>query len=347
MQLITYLFSVKKSTLLGLVCASLFSFNAIASGAVKGDPTAIDESKIKGLLVVVNKTDNSVSVIDTQKQKIVNTLPTGKGPHELVATKDGKYAVSTDFVGGDSLTVFNIPEQKVERTISLEGYPGPHGIAFLADQERVIFTSGKSAHVVIANIHSGDIESAIRTNQSTTHMLALSQSENLVYATNIRSNSISKMSLNNNKVLEQISVEEMPEAIRLLNDGSELWYGANKEGLVIVLDTKTKKPVAKFDGFSFPYRVLFSHDESVAMVPDFRNHDLRFFDVKSKKEIGRLALEKEAGPQGITLHPSLDIAFLSLNLKNKVLAIDIHSRKIIAEYPTGNNPDGVVFINHD
>ena len=314
---------------------------------------------IDGLLIVVNKSDDSVSIIDTKTKQIVSTLHTGKGPHELIASSDGKYAVSTDFVGGDSLTVFDVTRQKVLRTIDLESYPGPHGISFLPAllidtessltekeqaQQRVIFTSGKSAHVVIVNIVTGEIEAAIPTKQQTTHMLALSGSENLVYATNIRSNSISKISLDGNKLLKQISVEAMPEAIKLLNDGSELWYGANKDGLVTVLDTNNEAVLAQFDGFSFPYRVLFSHDESIAMVPDFRNHDIRFFDVKTKQELGRLKLEKEAGPQGITMHAKLDIAFLSLNLKNKVVAIDIHSRKIIAEYPTGNNPDGVVFI---
>jgi YVTN family beta-propeller protein len=312
---------------------------------------------------VVNKSDDSVSIIDTKTKQIVSTLPTGKGPHELVATDDGKFAVSTDFVGGDSLTVFDVAKQQVLRTIDLENYPGPHGISFLPAslmdvsasstekekaQQRVIFTSGKSAHVVIANIFTGEIEAAIPTKQQTTHMLALSPSEDLVYATNIRSNTISKIALGDDfdesKVLKQISVEAMPEAIKLLNNGSELWYGANKDGLVTVLDTNNEAVLAQFDGFSFPYRVLFSHDESIAMVPDFRNHDIRFFDVKMKQELGRLKLEKEAGPQGITMHSEFDIAFLSLNLKNKVVAIDIHSRKIIAEYPTGNNPDGVVFI---
>ncbi|MBF7073452.1 YncE family protein [Glaciecola sp. MH2013] len=306
---------------------------------------ALTKDDIKGLLVVVNKSDNSVSVIDTQQQKIVNTLPTGKGPHELVASSDGKIAVSTDFVGGDSLTVFNITEQKVERSISLEKYPGPHGIQFLKEDKSVAFTSGKSAKLVVANIISGEIEAAIPTQQQTSHMAAIDHGKGLAYVSNIRSNSISKTSLENKRVLKQIKVEEMPEAIRLLKDGSELWYGANKEGLVVVIDPETEAKLAVFDGFSFPYRVLFSHSEKVALVPDFRHHDLRFFDVANKTEIGRLALEKDAGPQGITLHPSLDIAFLSLNLKNKIVAIDIHSQRIIAEYPTGNNPDGIVFIN--
>lgn len=299
---------------------------------------------LNGMLVVVNKSDNSVSLINTAEQKIINTLPTGKGPHELIVSDDGKWAVSTDFVGGDSLTVFDLLTQKVSRTINLEKYPGPHGIKFLKDQQRVAFTSGKSQNLVIANIYSGDIEAAVNTQQQTTHMVAISSKQDFAFTTNIRSNSISKISLANMSLLKQIGTEAMPEAINITYDGKQIWYGANEKGLITVIDADTEAQLAQFDGFSFPYRVLFSHSENIAMVPDFQLHEVRFFNTKTFEELGKLALEEGAGPQGITLHPTLDIAFLSLNLKNKIVAIDIGSREIIAEYPTGNNPDGIGFV---
>jgi DNA-binding beta-propeller fold protein YncE len=324
-----------------LTCLSFLLYPSFSSSQEQ-DP----KSKLQGMLVVVNKSDNSISFIELETQKIINTLPTGKGPHELIVSEDGKWAVSTNFVGGDSLTVFDLVQQKVTRTINLDKYPSPHGIKFLKDQTRVAFTSGKSQHLVIANIHTGEVLTAINTQQETTHMLAISYKQDVAYTTNIRSNSISKISLENNILLKQISTEEMPEAINISADGKHLWYGANKEGLVTVLDTQSEQALAQFSDFNFPYRVLFSHDEKVAIVPDFRLHRVRFFDAKTFKELGSLALEDNAGPQGIALHPHLDIAFLSLNLKNKIVAIDIASREIIAEYPTGNNPDGLGFFSH-
>lgn len=303
------------------------------------------EADLSGMLAVVNKSDNTISLVDLASAKIINTLPTGKGPHELIVSKDGKWGVSTDFVGGDSLTVFDLSAQKVARTINLEKYPGPHGIQFLNDQTRVAFTSGKSEHLLIANIYSGEIEAAINTQQKTTHMVAIDAEEDVAFTTNIRSNSISKISLATQSVVKQIKTEAMPEAINITRDGRQLWYGANEKGLVTVIDTQSEVQLAQFDGFSFPYRVLFSHNEKVAVVPDFLLNEVRFFDVKTLKELGKLSLENDAGPQGIALHPELDIAFLSLNLQNKIVAIDINSRKIIAQYPTGTNPDGVAFVS--
>nr|WP_168711043.1 YncE family protein [Ningiella ruwaisensis] len=294
-------------------------------------------------LAVVNKSDNSVSLIDMETKQVIATLPTGQGPHELALSPDGRYAVSTDFVGGDSLSVFDLHAVKLAKRIKLDSLPGPHGIRFLSDQQ-VIFTSGKSQQVGIVDIQRGEIIDRIGTEQNTSHMLALNESKDFAYVSNIRSNSISKLDVQARKKIKDIATEGMPEAIAYRKTGKELWYGANEQGKVLALDASSNEVLASFDGFKFPYRILFNHDESIAIIPDFRNHDVRFIDANSKQEIGKLYLGEGAGPQGIELHPEQDIVYLSLNLKNKVIAIDLKQQKIIEEYPTGNNPDGIVFV---
>jgi YVTN family beta-propeller protein len=299
---------------------------------------------LTGTLAVVNKSDNSISVIDVSTKSIVATLPTGEGPHELVLSGDNKWAVSTDFVGGNSLTVFDLSAQEVVHTIDLPTLPGPHGIRFMQDNEHVIFTSGRAQKLGIVNIVSKEVLNDFATAQETTHMVSLNEDESIAYSTNIRSDSISVIDLKQARKIKDIATEAMPEAINYRVSAQELWYGANKDGKLVVIDPVTEAVLASWDGFKFPYRVLFNQDESIAMVPDFQNHYVRFFDTNTKQELGTLALEKEAGPQGIVLHSSDDIAFLSLNLKNKIVAIDIATRTVVDEYPTGNNPDGVVFM---
>lgn len=223
------------------------------------------------------------SLIDIESATILNTLPTRQGPHELVVTKDGLWAISTDFVGGDSLTVFDLKAQKVTRTIKLPDYPGPHGIRILNNQKEVAFTSGKSQHLVVVNFHTGKIVKAIKTNQDTSHMVAIAENENFAFTTNIRSNTISKLDLKKGTLVKQINTELMPEAINITANSKEIWYGANREGLITVLDNLHYKILAQFEGCSFPYRVLFSHNEKYAIVPDFQNHYVRFFDRENKQ----------------------------------------------------------------
>jgi len=264
--------------------------------------------------------------------------------HEFLLFPNGKWAGSTNLVGGNRRTVFDVEAQTVARTINLPVLPVPYGIRFLGDSERVLFTSGSSQGVGIANVQTGEIIASIETGQQTTHMLVIDALESKAFTTNIRSHSISVIDLVAGEKLKDIATEKMPEAINYDALTNELWYGANQDGKLLVIKPDTEEVLATWGGFKFPYRILFNHDKSLVLVPDFRNHYVRFFDVKTKREIGSLALEEQAGPQGIIMHPTKNIAFLSLNLKNKIVAIDIASRTVIAEYPTGNNPDGLIYV---
>ena len=51
-----------------------------------------------GTLVVLNKSEAMATFIDVASGGIVARLPTGQGPHELAMTKNGRWAVSTDYL---------------------------------------------------------------------------------------------------------------------------------------------------------------------------------------------------------------------------------------------------------
>ena len=56
------------------------------------------------------------------------------------------------------------------------------------------------------------------------------------------------------------------------------------------------------EGVSWPYRVLFTPDLSTVVLPDLRNHEVRFLERATRRELSRLSLAG-AGPQGVTMTP--------------------------------------------
>ncbi len=66
---------------------------------------------------VTNEKDANLMVVDLETEKVVATLPTGKVPHALVFTPDGKGYVNNR--GEHSLTVIDGVKMKVLRTIDL------------------------------------------------------------------------------------------------------------------------------------------------------------------------------------------------------------------------------------
>lgn len=115
----------------------------------------------------------------------MTSLPTGKGPRELAITRAGRWAVSTDYVGGNSLTVFDVANATPVRTISLAKYPRPHGILFFNDQTHVAVSTEGSDTAVIVNSHSGEIVSAIVTKQKGSHMVAVPDASDIIYTKNM------------------------------------------------------------------------------------------------------------------------------------------------------------------
>jgi YVTN family beta-propeller protein len=295
---------------------------------------------LRGTLIVLNKSGHDANFIDLGSGEILETLPTGRGPHELVVTDDGRWAIGTDYNGGNSLTVFDVEELLVARTISLQDYPRPHGILFLPGQKEVIVTSEASQQLVIVDFHEGKIVRTIDTGQSGSHMVALSEDGTTAYTSNGSSNSVSVIDVINGQLIKTLDVPDSPEAITTNKRGDEVWVGSNDEAVVSVISAASGEISRQWSGFSWPYRILLTDDEKYAVMPDLGNEQLRFFDVNSGTEMSKIDLAG-AQPQGVTLYADDRTLFVSLSGQNKVLVVNSLTQEILGEYATGNSPDGI------
>ena len=297
---------------------------------------------LNGTLIVLNKRGDDASFIDVASGELLATLPTGRGPHELVVSGDGLWAIGTDYGGGNSLTVFDIKNLSVKRTIDLSQHPRPHGVLLLPGEKGVIVTSESNRTLVQVDFMNGEILQTISTEQSGSHMVALSADGSTAFTANGGSNSVSVIDLNEGRFVKALDVPRRPEAITANKAGSEVWVGSNDEGLVTVISATDGSIQAQWSGFSWPYRILLSKDEKYAVVTDFRKNQLRIFDAQSKTELGTMEIPS-SGPQGVALHPDDRTLFLSLPAQNKILVIDIASRQVLGEYPAGSSPDGIAY----
>lgn len=86
-------------------------------------------------LVVANKAEATVSLLDLESGKVVATLPAGQGPHEVAVSPDGaRVLVSTYGTRereGSTLTVIDVPGASLVKTIDLGEYRKPHGVEWL------------------------------------------------------------------------------------------------------------------------------------------------------------------------------------------------------------------------
>jgi len=303
------------------------------------------QSPHHGTLITTNKGAASASLVDLATGRMLIELPTGTGPHEVAATRDGRIAVVSDYgapgAGGNTLTVIDVPGRRVVRTVDLGSYTRPHGIAFMPGDTLIAVTSETTGNVVLVRVADGAVVRAIPTGQNTSHMLAITGDARTIWTGNIRSNTVSELDVSRGTAVRTLPVPPQPEAITVSLAGDEVWVGSNTEGVVSVLSTRDGVVETAARGLGWPYRILITPDQRHALIPDYRGGVLRILDRASRAERGRIALT--GGPQGITVTPDSKTAFVALSQEDRVAIIDLESLTIAGYVPAGSQPDGVAF----
>jgi DNA-binding beta-propeller fold protein YncE len=297
-----------------------------------------------GTLVVTNKQPSTATIIDVASNRILATLPTGSGPHEVAISSDGALAVVTDYGGPPrrTLTVIDVPGLRVARTIDLVAFTAPHGIAFLPGDSLVAVSSEATRNVVLVNVVTGEVLRGISTEEAGSHMVAVTADGSRGYTGNIGSNNVSELDLRTGRLTRRFAVPAQPEALNVTADGREVWVGSNATGIVSVIDLATGAVTPAAEGFGWPYRVLFTPDLRTVLLPDLRRDELRFVDRATRRELARLGFPG-GGPQGITITPDGRWVFQSLSREGRVAIIDAASRQVHGYLGAGDTPDGVAY----
>jgi len=325
---------MKSRSVLALVIAAL----ACASASKAQAP-------LDGTLVVVNKGASTASLIAVADGELLATLPTGNGPHEVVASSDGRLAVVTDYgarTPGHTLTIIDVRGRQVARTVDMGSLTRPHGIAFLPGDSLVVVTSETTQRVGVVRVADGAVLRELPTGAPGSHMLAVTTDGARIYTGNISTATVSEIDVARGTVARTWTVPSQPEAITASGSGSEVWVGSNDQGLVSVLTTGTGAVATAASGFGWPYRIVLVPGGRLVLVPDLRGEALIALDRTTHAELHRMPLGG-SGPQGITVTPDGRFAFQALSTQDRVLLIDLDRFETVATYESKGSPDGVAW----
>lgn len=298
-------------------------------------------------LVVVNKSESTVSVIDLTAGTILATLPTGHGPHEVAASANGRWAVVTDYgsqQAGSSLTVVDLSTLKVARTISLLPHRRPHGAAFLPDHRTVAITSETSEAVLLVNVESGEITSQIPTGQKGSHMVAVTADGKLGYTANIGNGSLSALDLGGSQPPRILPVSVQTEAIGLMPDGSQTWVGSNPTGKVFAVDVAQWKVIDSIQTAGFPYRIGFSPNGAIAVITNPMSDQVRLLDAVTRAPLSTISVSAQSQPLGLAFSPDGKTAWITLGGSDQVAEIDLMTQSVRRHLSTGGGPDGIAYV---
>lgn len=314
-----------------------------------------------GTLVVLNKGDNTATLFSLESGKTIATLPMGFEPHEGAISPDAKIAVVSNYGNGPNytLTVIDILNKKVIKTISLGTYAAPHGIMFLPDGKRVIVTAEKNRAVIIVNIETGKIENAINTNPFACHMVILTPDGKKAFASSISGGTVVVLDLERGEMVKAIQTGRGAEGLDISPDAKEVWVGNRAEDTISIVDVDRLEVIDKLKSKGFPIRVKITPDGKNVLVSNAMTGEVAVFERISRKEIHRISTkltESEARqgnlttradpfPIGILVTPDGRYAFVANTRANSVTVLDLIRWKVLTHLKTGNTPDGMIFSN--
>lgn len=297
-------------------------------------------------LLVLNKAENSLAILDPATQKVVARIPTGEGPHEIAASSDGKLAVVTNYGAkdpGHSLSVIDLVAQKEIHRVDLGPLGRPHGILF-ADG-KFYFTAELNKLIARYDPATNQVDWLLGVGQNRTHMLVRTKYLNEFFTSNVDSGTVTaieKSSDPSGYTETNIPVGKAVEGIDISPDDKEVWAANAGDGSVSIIDTATSKVTHTIDARTkHSNRLKFTPDGKLALISDPATGELVIVDTATRGITKMLKVGQ--GPGGILIVPDGSRAYVALAGDNAVAVIDLHTLEVSGKIPTGQGPDGLAW----
>jgi YVTN family beta-propeller protein len=299
-------------------------------------------------LVVLNKEDATLVTVDPASGKILGTVPTGEGPHEVAVSADGKTAFVGNYGGasgpGNTISIIDLAAMKELRRFDVSPLRRPHGI-FVVDG-KVYFTAEVNRIVGRYDPASNQIDWLLGTGQVTTHMVWVNRDATKMYTANIGSDSISVIERGANaQAWNQTVVPTCkgPEGFDVSPDGRELWAACSRDGSVAIINLEQKKVTGTLElQTKRSNRLKFTPDGKLALVTDLDTGELLVVDVATKAVTKKIPLGKMV--EGILMPPDGARAYVAVNGENYIAVIDLKTLTVSGRLETGKGPDGMAWL---
>src|SRR5579863_2099799 len=226
-------------------------------------------------LLVLEKNDNMLAIVDPSTFKIVGRVPSGPDPHEIEASADGKLAYISNYGGLDSsfntISVVDVAAQKALPPIQLGALHSAHGLWFTGG--KLYFTAETNKVIGRYDPVSHTVDWILGTGQDRTHMVIADETGDRIATSNVNSGTIS--------IIQRVEmpafapppgappggapppgpqqgpprktwlITNLPsgrgvEGFDVSPDGRQIWGANAQDGTVTVIDVETKKATGTF-----------------------------------------------------------------------------------------------------
>jgi len=347
----------------------------LVAASLLGPALLLAETTPSPALLVLSKTDTTLSIVDPVSLKVIARMPSGPDPHEVVASTDGKFAYISNYGGGryNTITVVDLVAQKTLTAVDLGALRGPHGLMFVGG--KVWFTAEAAKVIGSYDPASNKIDWVLGTGQNRTHMIYVSEDLKWMVTSNVSSATMTIVEKSSarppgpppgapppgsspgqgpgpgpgpggpppaNWDETVVPVGRGAEGFDVSPNGKEIWAANAQDGTVSIIDVASKKVVqtlaANVGGAN---RLKFTPDGKLAFISTLGGPDLTMIDAATRSVVKRVKIGR--GAAGIQMQPDGSRAYVACSPDDYVVVIDLKSLEVTGHIQAGKQPDGLAW----
>jgi YVTN family beta-propeller protein len=304
-----------------------------------------------GLLLVANKGDNSLGIINPIAGRQVAEIPEGGVTgHEITTSRDGKLAyvpiygnsgVGQPGTDGSNLVVIDIAARKVIGNIDFGKGVRPH-LPVLGPKNGLLYVSTELANsITIIDPATLKIVGSVPTGQEQSHMFAITRDGSRAYTANVGPGTVSVLDLDARKIIAVIPVAPQVQRISLSVDDSMVFTSDVTKPQLAVIDTHTNKIKTWIPLPGLGYGSATTADGKWLIIALPLVHQVAAVDLSTMKVAHTIDLGMRT--QEVLIAPDGQTAYVSCDQNGKVAAISLADWKVKSIIDAGKGADGLAW----
>lgn len=305
----------------------------------------------KGLLLVTNKGDRTLSLIDPTTNKQIAVVPEeGETGHELAASPDGKRAFVPIFgnsgVGkpgtdGQLVRVIDLEKRAIVGTVDFGRGIRPHCAIFNEKTGLLYVTTENENSVSIIDPGTLKVIGSVPTGQEQSHMLAVTRDGKRGYTCNVGPGTVSALDLEAKKLIKVIPIGKMSQRISLSADDKLAFTADQFEPRLAVIDTATNEVTGQIVLPDIGYGTAATPDGKTLVVCLINLNEVALVDLATRKVTTTIKVPRS--PQAAVVRPDGAVAYVSCDASAQVAVIDLKEGKVSALIGAGKTADGMAW----
>jgi DNA-binding beta-propeller fold protein YncE len=304
-----------------------------------------------GMLLVANKGDHTLGLIDPIAQKQIATVPEdGVTGHEVAASPDGKLAfvpiygnsgVGKAGTDGQVIRVIDLRERKITGTIDFGKGVRPH-CAVVGPKDGLLYvTTELENSISIIDPQTLIIVGSIPTGQPESHMLAITRDGRKGYTANVGPGTVSVLDMKARKTLKVIPICKVTQRISISPDNRWVFTSDQQQPRLAIIDSKTDELSRWIDMPATGYGTAPTPDGKYLVVALSKAGKVGVIDLRAMKLIQ--AIQVPRAPQEVVITPDGSMAYVSCDASKQVAAIRTKDWAVDALIDAGAGADGLAW----